>query len=141
MAAVQKNRNCRFSCGVSPGSSRLSAVSVRIDQLLCLPEPLTPANGFSCRRQIRPYLRATFCMTCIVSCWWSEPTFEFSKIGAISYWFGATSLWRGFLRPPRRAGPLPDPSMNTREGPGGGAEEGGCGSWALRGLGPDHLRP
>ena len=69
-------------------------MSVPIDQLLCLPEPLTPANGFSCSRQTRPYLRATFCSTCIVSCWWSEPTFEFSKIGAISYWLGATSLWR-----------------------------------------------
>ena len=35
-----------------------------------------------------------FCSSCIVSCWWSQPTFEFSKIGASSYWFGATSLWR-----------------------------------------------
>ena len=43
-------------------------VSVPIDQLLCLPEPLTPANGFSCSRQTSPYRRATFCMICIVSC-------------------------------------------------------------------------
>ena len=43
-----------FSCGVLPGSSRLSPVSVPIDQLLCLPEPLTPANGFSWSRQTRP---------------------------------------------------------------------------------------
>ena len=54
MTAAQKNRNCRFSCGVSPGSSRLGPVSVPIDQLLCLPEPLTPANGFSCSRQTSP---------------------------------------------------------------------------------------
>ena len=54
ITAAQKNRNCRFSCGVSPGSSRLCPVSVPIDQLLCLPEPLTPANGFSCSRQTRP---------------------------------------------------------------------------------------
>ena len=33
-------------------------------------------------------------MSCIVSCWWSEPTFEFSNTGAISYWLGATSLCR-----------------------------------------------
>ena len=43
-----------FSLGVSPGSSRLSPVSVDIDQLLCLPEPLMPANGFSCSRQTIP---------------------------------------------------------------------------------------
>ena len=24
------------------------------DQLLCLPEPLIPSNGFSCSRQVRP---------------------------------------------------------------------------------------
>ena len=77
---------------MSPGSSRFSPASVLIDQLLCLPEPLTPANGFSCSRQTRPYLRATFCITCIVSIWWSQPMFVPSNTGAISYWFGATSL-------------------------------------------------
>ena len=54
MTAEQKNRKSRFSCGVSPGSSRFMPVSVPIDQLLCLPEPLTPANGFSCSRQTSP---------------------------------------------------------------------------------------
>ena len=54
MTAAQKNRNWMFSCGVSPGSSRFAPVSVPIDQLLCLPEPLTPANGFSCSRQTSP---------------------------------------------------------------------------------------
>ena len=52
--AVQKNRNWTFSCGVAPGSSRLMPVSVPIDQLLCLPEPLTPAKGFSCSSATRP---------------------------------------------------------------------------------------
>ena len=94
MTAAQKNRKLMFSAGVSPGSMRFVPVSVPIDQLLCLPEPLTPANGFSCSRQTRPYLRAVLCMSCIVSCWWSEPTFEFSNTGAISYCAGATSLWR-----------------------------------------------
>src|SRR4051794_38797962 len=98
--AVQKNRNIRFDCGVSPGSSRFCPASVPIDQLLCLPEPLTPAKGFSCSRQTRPYLRATLCRICIVSCWWSQPTLEFSKMGAISYWLGATSLWRGWVGAP-----------------------------------------
>jgi hypothetical protein len=103
ITAAQKNRKFRFSAGVSPGSIRLFPVSVPIDQLLCLPEPFTPANGFSCRRQTRPYLRATLWSTCIVSCWWSEPTFEFSYTGAISYCAGATSLWRVLTGTPRRA--------------------------------------
>ena len=43
-------------CGCRPaGSSRLTPVSVAIDQLLCLPEPLMPANGFSCRSAWRPW--------------------------------------------------------------------------------------
>ena len=54
MTAAQKNRNWRFSWGVSPGSSRFTPVSVPIDQLLCLPDPFTPANGFSCIRQTSP---------------------------------------------------------------------------------------
>ena len=54
MTAEQKNMNSALSSGVSPGLSRLWPVSVPIDQLLCLPEPLTPANGFSCSRQTMP---------------------------------------------------------------------------------------
>ena len=94
ITAAQKNRKLMFSAGLSPGSSRFPPASVPIDQLLCLPEPFTPANGFSCSRQTSPYLRATLIMSCMVSCWWSEPTFEFSNTGASSYWPGATSLWR-----------------------------------------------
>ena len=89
-------------------------MSVPIDQLLCLPEPLTPAKGFSCSRQTSPYLRATFCITCIVSCWWSEPTFEFSKIGAISYWFGATSLCRVLIGTPSLASSFSKSMMQAR---------------------------
>ena len=54
ITAAQKKRKWMLSAGVSPGSSRLVPVSVPIDQLLCLPEPLTPANGFSCSRQTQP---------------------------------------------------------------------------------------
>ncbi len=54
---------------VSPGLSRFSPASVAIDQLLCLPEPLMPANGFSCSRQTRPYFSAVRRMTSIVSIW------------------------------------------------------------------------
>ena len=50
IVATQNTRNCAFSCGLSPGLSRFSPVSVDIDQLLCLPLPLMPANGFSCKQ-------------------------------------------------------------------------------------------
>ena len=84
---------CRAGC--RPGSSRFSPVSVDIDQLLCLPEPLMPANGFSCSRQTRPYLSAVLRSTSIdqhSGGRWRGC--ESSKIGAISYWLGATSLCR-----------------------------------------------
>jgi hypothetical protein len=68
ITAAQKNRKLMFFDGVSPGSIRFRPVSVPIDQLLCLPEPFTPANGFSWSRHTRPYLRATFWSSCIVSC-------------------------------------------------------------------------
>src|SRR3954452_6553087 len=56
MTAVVNTRNCALSCGLSPGFSRFSPASVDIDQLLCLPDPLMPANGFSWSRQVMPYL-------------------------------------------------------------------------------------
>ena len=56
ITAAQKTRNCALACGVSPGSSRLPWVALPIEKLTCLPEPLTPANGFSCSRQAMPYL-------------------------------------------------------------------------------------
>ena len=37
-------------------------------------------------------------MICIVSCWWSEPTFEFSKIGATSYCAGRDLVVAGLDR-------------------------------------------
>ena len=81
-------------CVSSRGSSRLMPVLVAIDQLLCLPLPLIPAKGFSWRRHSTPYLRAIILSTCMVIIWWSTAMFAFSNIGAISYWLGATSLWR-----------------------------------------------
>ena len=92
MTAVRNSRNCAFEEGVLPGSSRFSPLSVESDQLLCLPEPLTPAKGFSCSRQTKPCLFATFFMTSIVSWLWSVAMFVVSKMGAISCWQGATSL-------------------------------------------------
>ena len=48
IVATRNTRNCMLVWVSSCGSSRLTPVSVHIDQLLCLPEPFTPANGFSC---------------------------------------------------------------------------------------------
>ena len=38
------------------------------DQFTCLPEPLTPANGFSCIRQVMPYFSATRRSVIIINC-------------------------------------------------------------------------
>ena len=53
------------------GRSRFSPVSVESDQLSCLPEPLTPAKGFSCSRQTRPWRSATFFIVSMTSWFWS----------------------------------------------------------------------
>ena len=84
------------------GSSRLTPVSVDIDQLLCLPEPLTPANGFSCSSACSPYRGATRFSVSMSSIWWSPAMWLGSKSGAISYWPGATSLCRVFTGTPSR---------------------------------------
>ena len=92
--------NCALLSGVLPGSSRFSPLSVLIDQLLCLPLPFTPANGFSCKRHTSPCRRATFFITSIVSWFWSEERFVVEKIGAISCCAGATSLCSVFDKMP-----------------------------------------
>ena len=57
MTAIRKARNWALACGSLPGSSRFSSSSVAIDQLLCLPEPLIPANGFSWIEEHQAVLR------------------------------------------------------------------------------------
>ena len=39
--------NLAFSCGLSPGFSQFFPSGPMMAQLLCFPDPLTPANGFS----------------------------------------------------------------------------------------------
>ena len=94
MTAAQNTRNCALSCGVSPGSSRLPSVALPSEKLTCLPEPLTPSNGFSWNRHSMPCFLAMVLNVVISSCWWSAATFARSNIGAISNWPGATSLCR-----------------------------------------------
>ena len=92
--AAQKTRNCMLSWGLAPGDSRLFPSSSLIDQFRCLPDPFTPAKGFSCSRHASPNLGAIRRKVSITIIWWSVATLAFSKIGAISYWLGATSLCR-----------------------------------------------
>ena len=82
----------RLSSGVLPGPCSRMPVSVDSDQLLCLPEPFTPLNGFSCNNTSKPCLRATFFMSDMSSMLWSTARLVSSKMGAHSNWFGATSL-------------------------------------------------
>ena len=55
------------------------------DQLLCLPEPLTPLNGFSCQITFNLCLLATDCITSISKELWSMAISASSNIGAHSY--------------------------------------------------------
>ena len=71
MIQASTNKNCTFSFGVSPGSNKFTPLSVVIDQLLCLPEPLTPWKGFSCNKQRRPCLPAIRFIVSITSWLWS----------------------------------------------------------------------
>mmetsp|Transcript_8879 Transcript_8879/g.25847 ORF Transcript_8879/g.25847 Transcript_8879/m.25847 type:complete len:243 (+) Transcript_8879:699-1427(+) len=74
------------------GLSKLTPSDVPIDQLLCLPEPLIPANGFSFNKAAMPFSEATSSMICMTIKFWSTWLITLPNIGANSYWFGATSL-------------------------------------------------
>ena len=75
MIHASTNRNWMFSWGVSPGFRRLVPSSPVSDQLSCLPEPLTPAKGFSWRRQAMPWRPATFLRVSITIWLWSTAWF------------------------------------------------------------------
>ena len=69
ITAAQNTRNWMFSCGVSPGFSRLFPRSSLMLQFRCLPDPFTPANGFSCSRHARPNFGAILRSISIVIIW------------------------------------------------------------------------
>ena len=69
MTAAQNTRNWAFSCGVSPGTRRLPNWALPIEKLTCLPDPLTPANGFSWNRHSMPCFLAMLRNVVISSCW------------------------------------------------------------------------
>ena len=54
-----------------PGANRGTPVSVPSDQLLCFPEPLTPAKGFSWKSTTKPCLRAMEFIRFITIWFWS----------------------------------------------------------------------
>src|SRR6476619_3789528 len=65
ITAAQNTRNCAFSCGVSPGTNREPRSALPNEKLTCLPEPLTPANGFSWNRHSMPCFLAIVLKTVI----------------------------------------------------------------------------
>ena len=58
MVAARNSMNSALPSGLSPGLSREGNALLPTLQLLCLPLPLTPLNGFSCSRAASPCLRA-----------------------------------------------------------------------------------
>ena len=67
-------------------------MSVARDQLLCLPEPLTPAKGFSWSRHTKLCLAAHFFMISMTSWLLSQAVLASVYTGAISVLTGATSV-------------------------------------------------
>ena len=68
------SKNCWFSWGVFPGSNRFFPSFVTIDQLLCFPDPLIPANGFSWSKHFNPWRLATRLIVSINNWLWSVAT-------------------------------------------------------------------
>ena len=75
---TKKVINCKFSKAVRPGFKRFTPVSVPSDQLLCLPEPFMPLNGFSCRSTRKWWRVATLPIMVIRSWLWSFARFASS---------------------------------------------------------------
>ena len=141
MTATRNARNCALACGSFPGSSRFSPSSVAIDQLLCLPEPLIPAKGFSWMRNMSPWRGASRRIMLITIMLWSEPTEVASYTGAISNWPGATSLCRVFAGIPRRHSSRSRSIMNARIRSRIGPKYWSSSSWPLGGAAPKRVRP
>ena len=95
-----KATNRQLSFSVSPGTNKLTPVSVFRPQLLCLPLPLMPANGFSWKRMARPWSKAKSRSTSIASMLVSAARFARLQIGEISCCAGATSLWVQWIEIP-----------------------------------------
>ena len=74
----------KFSLGFDDGANKLMPVSVAKAQLLCFPDPLIPAKGFSWKRTLNLCLDATLDIKSINKALWSQAKFASSKVGATS---------------------------------------------------------
>ena len=92
-AATETKKGMFFS-GALPNSKKVGVSLLHKDQLLCLPEPLTPSKGFSWNKAFNPCLRPRFFKISMVWRFWSVAKILSPNKGASSYWPGATSLWR-----------------------------------------------
>ena len=72
------------------GQARRASVVPR-EMLLCFPDPLMPAKGFSCIKHARPWRAETSSAICMNIRFWSICVVAVPKKGAFSYWLGATS--------------------------------------------------
>ncbi len=81
-----------FLAGLEPGSNKFIPVFVITDQLSCLPEPFTPAKGFSCNKQRKPCFLAISCISCINKWLLSVVILTLEYTIATSCCAGATSL-------------------------------------------------
>ena len=115
---TKKVRKRRLVLGLVPGFNKFTPVLVPKDQLLCLPEPFTPAKGFSWSKMRKSWRRATFSNNSINIKLWSLAKLASSKTGANSNWFGATSLWRVVTGMPNLCASISKSFMNadTRSG-------------------------
>ena len=76
-----------------------------------------------------------------VSIWWSVARLESSKIGAISYWLGATSLCRVLTGTPSLNSSASQSAMQARTRSGMGPKYWSSISWPLGGGVPNRVRP
>ena len=68
-------------------------------------------------------------------------TFAFSNTGAISYWLGATSLWRVFTGTPTLYSSVSTSDMNAITRSGIAPKYWSSSSWPFGGLAPNSVRP
>ncbi len=77
----------------------------------------------------------------MVSIWWSVARFEFSKIGASSYWLGATSLCRVLTGTPSLNSSNSASAMHASTRSGMAPKYWSSSSCPLGGLAPNRVRP
>ena len=86
-------------------------------------------------------LRPRACSVSMISCWWSVARLAFSKIGAISYCAGATSLCRVLTGTPSLYSSRSVSSMQASTRSGIAPKYWSSNSWPFGGLAPNSVRP